>query len=164
MGWHCGCKFKRAYDPSLEEIWTKRREINLGRGGGRGLARRASESESAGNCPAYARRIGGIAKGSGRRTPANDGFRRGALHGIAVDAFRTLLPPERTRQARAAHPLSSSDIGSKTGIASRLSNSDRRRNWRDHGRVSSRGENSAGTGLRLRGYQALPRILGARIS
>src|SRR6267143_807127 len=91
MGRHCGWKSQRAYDPSLEEIRTERREINLGRGGGRGLARRASESESARDCAAHARGIGRIAKGPDRRTPADDGLRRRALRRITVDPFPTLL-------------------------------------------------------------------------
>src|SRR6266436_1036639 len=103
VGWRCGWKSKRAYHPSLEKIRTERGEINLGRGGGCRLARRASESESARDCPAHARGIARIAKCSGRRTPANDGFRRGALHRIAVDAFRTLLPRECTPACGSLH-------------------------------------------------------------
>src|SRR5260370_31165578 len=132
MGWHFGWESERAYEPSLEEIRPERGEINLGRGSGCCCAGRACEAESTHDGGAHTGGTGGIAKGPGRRTSADDGFRRWAPHRIAVDASRTLLPPECTRQARTTPRLSSPDLGSKIGIVSRVSNSDRRRNWRDH--------------------------------
>src|SRR6266478_6384831 len=74
MGRHCGWKSERAYDPPLEKIRAQRRKTNLGRGSGCRFARRARESESARDCAAHARGIGGIAKGAGGGTPADDGF------------------------------------------------------------------------------------------
>ena len=95
MGWKRGWKPERAYNPSLEEIRPERRETYLGRGSGRGFARRPRQSESTCDREAYAGGIGGIAKSSHRRARADDRFDRRALHRIAVDAFRAVLPPER---------------------------------------------------------------------
>src|SRR5438445_3236522 len=118
MGRHCGWESDRAYDQQMEKIRQERSETDLGMRGRRGLARGACESESAGDCAAHARGISGITRGPCRRTPKDDGIRPGAMDRAAINAFRTLLPSEQARQARAAHSLPSSDPRPKTGIIS----------------------------------------------
>src|SRR5712691_1859972 len=98
MGRNGGWKSQRSHRAALETIRTERSEINLGRRSCCYFARGPRKSKSTGDCAAYTRGTGEVARRAGRRASPHNGLNRRTVDRIAVDAFRKILPAECAQQ------------------------------------------------------------------